>query len=114
MTNGKVEKFFKKLKSMYPIDSPVEIKVTLCDAGIVRQGRSLHGLAHKHVGSTGVDLYIDSRRDSDLIKFTLAHEYRHVMQWFNKGMSWYSTRSGKTDLEIDANLFGNMILRSGF
>lgn len=111
MTDREASRFVNKLRRDYPIQVPVKVAVSLEDR-VERGLDKLYGTVHKPAGSDRVTIRVVSGRSDSLVYKTIAHEYRHIMQWFNEDLEPLKTRSGRTNKEIDAQLFGEVILKS--
>lgn len=101
------KKILGRLKRSYGIAPNLRVGIEICPAPLVMFGKAVHGHVHKPAGSGEVTIRISSDRKGSLLAMTIAHEYRHIMQWSCPDMEWFKLRSGKTDPETDANIFGN-------
>lgn len=104
MTAIEATKFIKTLKKNHPVAEDVTIALSLCP-GLSRAGKKLFGTVVNKSGSNLMDMYVDSSRHSTLVYQAIAHEYRHIMQWVNRDITW------RGNAEDDANIFGNEVTK---
>lgn len=101
------QKYFKQLMKKYPLKIKIPVSLELPET-IQFEDRSPFGLAT--LNNKKIHLQVATQdRDPLLIFKTIAHEYRHAMQWINMG--WRSDNPSDPNMEHDANHFGQQIAR---
>ena len=102
MFNNKTyRKFFKHLKTTYPLSQKLNIKLVLAPK-VEHPTKSLYGLVRFNDREATISV---ATSHSPLVTLkVLAHEYRHLIQRFNFG--WVSNDPSDPKHEEDAQLFG--------
>ncbi|MEI6702392.1 MAG: hypothetical protein WCL71_02495 [Deltaproteobacteria bacterium] len=95
----------------------MNISVTLCKGDLLRDDgdgtySKLLGSVVSRNNTTDIKITVATNRESPILVYkTIAHEYRHIMQWVNPDWLPYVYRSGGvTDTEGDAQMFGEAVL----
>lgn len=110
-TDKQVIKFIKHLRSKYPLQEDITIQVYLIHGILEIDGKQLHGQVCREKGNSTVYMQINTDQHIFLIYKTIAHEYRHIMQWINQGMEWITLSNEVIDKEIDAHSFAQRVIR---
>lgn len=114
LTDKQIEKFINKMHKKYPLDVDVKVFYTLHHGVIIRGDLKLHGTVCCKAGSDEVYADINTDQSDMLVLKTIAHEYRHVMQWMNPDMKWIMLSDNRKEPETDAHLFGNRLVREHY
>ena len=109
LTVKEIREFFKMIRRDHPLDEKMQISLTLSNGPITRGDVVLRGTVMREIGSDKVDIYIDRTQEPVLTLKTLAHEYRHIMQWVNMG--WHLDGDNKMAKEMDAQKWGGKVAR---
>lgn len=109
LTVKEIREFFKMMCTDHPLDRKLRISLTLSNGPITRGDVVLRGTVMREIGSDKVDIYVDRTQEPVLTLKTLAHEYRHIMQWVN--MDWHLDGDNKMEKEIDAQKWGGRVAR---
>src|SRR5689334_9190099 len=102
MTSRDFFTYFNDLNKRHPIKSDHKVKMRLVDK-LIYHGKEINGLAR--CLNNKIAIYVVTKRQCDsLVIKTIAHEYRHVIQWVN--MDWVSKDASDPAMERDAQMFG--------
>lgn len=101
------QKYFKQLMKKYPLRINVPVSLELLET-IQYENKSVLGIASLENKKIHIQVAIQDRHPLIIFK-TIAHEYRHAMQWVNMG--WKSDNPSDPEKEHDANLFGLRVAR---
>lgn len=110
LTEKQTIKFIKHLRKKHPLQEELEIHVYLNHGLMEIDNKKLHGQVRRQKGSSIVRMYINTDQHDFLIYKTIAHEYRHVMQWVNQDMEWITLSNKLADSETDAHIFGQRVI----
>ncbi len=107
----KIADFITSMMNKHPLSRNIQIKFYLYNNELMRGKTSLLGTVRQVDVNGSVESHIYADQAEILVLKTIAHEYRHIMQWENADMEWLTLSSGKHDKEIDADLFGGQVAR---
>lgn len=110
LTNEQIVKFIKLLRKNHPLQEDITIYVYPNHGFIELGDKQLNGRVCREKGCSDVHIQVNTDQHVRLIYKTLAHEYRHIMQWDNSDLDWYTPSSKNKSVEFDAQMFAQRII----
>jgi hypothetical protein len=109
LSDNTIEMFILQLQEKHPLNRKIKITYNLQHEIIKWRDNSLLGIVIRKAGCDEVNVFVNTDQVNILVLKTIAHEYRHIMQWENTDIEWLTHSNKKHDIETDANLFSKKV-----